>query len=99
MFSTIGTLAPATGMSNPWRETQGYSFHSICLRVRDIEESTMFYQEVFGMDLVREADLGYVHVTYDRRFRKVWIRFPTNKDTDMFGHAHSLIELVQEWYA
>ncbi|WFD28006.1 lactoylglutathione lyase [Malassezia nana] len=75
-------------MSNPWRETQGYSFHSICLRVKDIEESTMFYQEVFGMDLVREADLG--------RFRKVWMRFPTNKDTDMFGHAHSLIELVQE---
>jgi len=36
-------------MSNPWRETQGYSFHSICLRVKDIEESTMFYQNVFGM--------------------------------------------------
>ncbi|WFD20360.1 hypothetical protein MCAP1_002604 [Malassezia caprae] len=75
-------------MSNPWRETQGYSFHSICLRVRDIEESTMFYQSVFGMDLVREVDYN--------RFRKVWLRFPTDKDTDMFGHAHSLIELVQE---
>jgi len=47
-------------MSNPWRETRGYSFHSICLHVKDIGLSSMFYQDVFGMDVVREANLGYV---------------------------------------
>lgn len=52
----------ANTMSNPWRETKGYSFHSICLHVRDIKESCMFYEEVFGMSVVRESDVGYVCV-------------------------------------
>lgn len=53
-------------MSNPWRDTKGFSFHSICIQVKDIEESVMFYQEVFGtfarpdsgMDMVREMSVG-----------------------------------------
>ncbi|WFD45758.1 hypothetical protein GLX27_000382 [Malassezia furfur] len=74
-------------MSNPWRDTKGFSFHSICIQVKDIDESVMFYQEVFGMDMVREVTVGDIS--------KVWLRFPANKDSPLFGHAHSLIELVQ----
>ena len=47
-------------MSNPWRETKGYSFHSICFHVKDISLSATFYEEVLGMSVVREANLGYV---------------------------------------
>ena len=35
-------------MATPWRETKGFSFHSVCLHVRDVQESAMFYQEIFG---------------------------------------------------
>lgn len=71
-FSTsffLFTAPTLRSMSNPWRETKGYSFHSICLHVKDIEESSMFYQHVFGMchfdscswtgmNLIREANVG-----------------------------------------
>lgn len=61
-------------MSNPLRETKGFSFHSICIQVKDIDESVMFYQEVFGMsecpdtgmDMVREATVGYVATLMQR---------------------------------
>lgn len=58
--SNQAVLVQRPTMSNPWRETRGYSFHSICLHVKDISLSSMFYQDVFGMDVVREANLGYV---------------------------------------
>lgn len=58
--SNYAVVVKQLTMSNPWRETQGYSFHSICLHVKDISLSSMFYQDVFGMDVVREANLGYV---------------------------------------
>lgn len=35
-------------MSKPWQETKGYSFHSICIQVKDMDETVLFYQEVFG---------------------------------------------------
>lgn len=58
--SNYAVVVKQLTMSNPWRETRGYSFHSICLHVKDISLSSMFYQDVFGMDVVREANLGYV---------------------------------------
>ncbi|KOS13713.1 hypothetical protein Malapachy_1907 [Malassezia pachydermatis] len=75
-------------MSNPWRETKGYSFHSICLHVKDIEESSMFYQHVFGMNLIREANVGQIE--------KVWLQFPADKKDDLFGSASAVMELVQQ---
>lgn len=75
-------------MSNPWRETKGYSFHSICFHVKDISLSATFYEEVLGMSVVREANLGHLS--------KVWLQFPSNKSGRGFGLASSLIELVQK---
>ncbi|WFD31304.1 hypothetical protein MSPP1_002338 [Malassezia sp. CBS 17886] len=73
-----------------WRETKGYAFHSLCLHVKDIEESVLFYQEVFGMEILREAEIGSL--------LKVWLTFPSSKNLGSFGHAKGLIEFVQQKY-
>ena len=63
----------------------------------------MFYEEVFGMSVVRESDVGYVCVqmrvsNVQRSIHKAWLQFPANKGGDGFALATSLLELVQRQY-
>ena len=46
----------ADGLQKPDKETEGYVFNHMMLRIKDPKKSLEFYSKVMGMRLVRKID-------------------------------------------